>query len=454
MKKFMLGLLLVVAMVTVVSCSQDSLAQDDLVSVRFSKLEARAIDDDIYNVTGDATWGSASVQIGKVEDYYWTYCAIKNDDAFTSGETFNSSSNEYEFVDWADGPGLSGSKKFSAGEWVFELKAYASADDRKNRATSDKAIFEGEVTTGKLTTSQTVTVPMSSTYVSGEGAFDFTISAAIDQTDDSSYEITKVEMVFGTEYVELTKGDEAWTGSKSGIASGKKDVEIRVYVDHETTARVSKKIGTAYILHGLTTNVTGSATITLTANTVDLEFNAGLPSSLPANIAVGDTVTYGKIPSSDTDITWNVLEVKEDKMLVISEKVLFNMKHYDTDGMDDWDDSLIKAYLNKEGDDGFVSQYGLGDVAIVAASEDESGYNAGDVFLLSMSEIQFDYFNDRTSRIAYDLEENASHWWSRTAGDSTDYDFMYVYDDGYYDCEGESATKEYGVRPAFWIDIE
>ena len=190
-----------------------------------------------------------------------------------------------------------------------------------------------------------------------------------------------------------------------------------------------------------------------------------------AYVAIGDKIyckqdintdsilSFGKIPSSvatygGQDITWKVLEVKEDKILVLSEKVLFNMKHYDTSGMYRWANSLIKAYLNKEGSDGFLSQYGLSDVEIVAAVEDESGYGAGDVFLLTMSEIQFDYFNDRLSRITYNLAGTASYWWSRTTADSDEYDFMYVYDDGYYDSEGEYATNEYGVRPAFWISLE
>ena len=175
----------------------------------------------------------------------------------------------------------------------------------------------------------------------------------------------------------------------------------------------------------------------------------------------GRILTMGKIPSSvktygGQDITWKVLEVKEDKMLVLSEKVLFNMKHYETAGMHDWDNSLIKAYLNNEGSEGFVSQYGLEDVEIVAASEDESGYGAGDVFLLSSYEVQIKYFNDSfTSATAYNLADTAIDWWTRSAGEQYEeypsYDFVVNYDNGYFDSDGEYATNEYGVRPAFWI---
>ena len=457
MKKVLLGLLLVVAVIAV-SCSQDSAVQDDLISIRFTKLEAKAIDENVYSVTGDATWGNANVQVGAVGDYYWTYCAIKNDDGFTTGDT------DYEYINWSEDKGLEGSKKFSAGEWVFQLKAYVTAEDRANRDTDDKAIFAGEVTTGNLTSSQSISVPMACTYVSGNGSFNFTISTTLTDSEDTGVQISKVEMVVAGETVELTKGATNWTGSKASVATGKQKVEIKVYLDEETTPRVSKEIGTAYVLHGLTTNVTGSATITISAKEIDISFDPELPSSLPADIAVGDILTLGNIPTSvetygGDDITWKVLEVKEDRVLVLSEKILFNMKHYESNGMHSWANSLIKAYLNKEGSDGFLSQYGLSDVEIVAAAEDESGYGAGDVFLLSSYEVQIKYFNDSfTSATAYNLAGTASYWWTRSAGtqyeDYTSYDFVVSDDTGYFDSDGEYSTNEYGVRPAFWISIE
>ena len=452
MKKYMLGLLLVVAMV-MVSCSQDSLAQDDLVSVRFSKLEARAIDEDVYSVTDDVTWGGQDIEIKDAKDYYWSYTATKDDDGFKSGQ-------ETAFVAWSDGAGLSGSKKFSTGAWKFELKAYASEADRTE---GKKAIFTGKAEK-QLTTAATVTVPMSFTYVEGTGTVDFAITATISKPDKSTSVISKVEMITGESTVELTNTENTanWTGAQAGIASGKKNVEIKVYVDDEETPRVSTVIGTAYIMHGLTTKVSGSAVITLTAKTIDVSFDPEIPSSTlvkaPEGTKAGDTITLGKIPVGvktygGQNISWKVLKVNGNKALVLSEKVLFNMKHYETDGMDEWNKSLIKAYLNNVGSDGFVSQYGLGDAAIVAASEDESGYNAGDVFLLTMSEIQFDYFDDATSRIANDLAGTACNWWTRTTG--TDEDFMCIEgSDGWYYSEGYYSTNEFGVRPAFWIEIE
>lgn len=460
MKKYMLGLLLVVAMVMVVSCSQDSLAQDDLVSVHFSKLEARAIDNDVYSVTGDATWESASVEIGGVEDYWWTYKATKNDDGFKTGE-------QTTFANWSDGKGLSGSKQFSVGSWKFELKAYASEADRTD---GTKAIFTGEATTGKLTNSTTVSVPMSFTYVEGTGTAKFEISTTIVQPEGNTYAISKVEMVIGGKTVNLTKGDSNWSGSVSGVASGRQKVEIKVYVDNETGARVSKEIGTAYIMHGMTTDVTGSATVTLTANTVDVTFDPTIPSSVlvraPEGTAVGDTLTIGKVgnppsylTSGDSskcypgkDISWKVLKVADGKALVISEKILY-LDWYTgtaTSKISKWSESCINEFLNGD----FISNYGLGNVSIVDPAEGEVGADAEtEVFLLSVDEAKALY-STSDARIARDYTDdaNACAWWLRSEGKKAG--SMYVSITGDFVEDGAATNSSFGVRPAFWIDIE
>ena len=255
MKKTLLGLLLIVAIIAV-SCSQDSVAQDDLISIRFTKLEAKAIDSESYDVSSDATWGGANVQFGDASNYYWTYKATKQGGGFTTGQTT-------AFENWSEDKDLTGSKKFSSGSWKFELKAYVSTEDRKN---GTNAVFTGEATTENLTSNTTVSVPMTFTYVTGQGSVNFTISTTVTRPDGSSFAITKLEMVIGSTTVELTKKEgeaTSWTGSKSQIATGQQKVQIKVYVDSESEPTVSKEIGTAYIMYGLTTNVTGSATITI-----------------------------------------------------------------------------------------------------------------------------------------------------------------------------------------------
>ncbi len=444
MKKCMLGLLLVVAMVAVVSCSQNSLAQDDLVSVRFSKLEARAIDNDTCSVTGDATWGGANVKIGGVEDYWWTYTATKNDDGFKSGE-------QTTFANWSDEKGLSGSRTFSAGSWKFELKAYASEDDRTE---GTKAVFTGEATTGKLTSSTTISVPMSFTYVEGTGSADFEIFTTISQPEGETYAITKVEMIIGEETVNLTEGDSSWSGSVSGVASGRQKVGIKVYVDDETEARVFEEIGSAYIMHGMTTNISGSATVTIAGDkTVDVTLSPTIPSSVPVRApegtAVGDTLTLGKLPDSETAVSWKVLKIENRKALVISEKALVLMAHTDNEtDTYSWANSKINSWLNDARDNGFVSQYGLSNVSI-ATGESE----IGNIFLLSSDEAT--NYNCTAGVVFVGDNQEYGCWLRDAAAEATmakqimpsALQVVQVFSD-------TAAKEKLGVRPAFWIDIE
>ncbi len=279
---------------------------------------------------------------------------------------------------------------------------------------------------------------------------DVVIGKANDETIASSSFVTQTPAVLDADG-EID--NENWTIANNKSTSHSED--ILVYIkssanDGKIKAEIGKVVGGCYVYDISTAYVA-----------------IGDKVYCKQDISTDSVLTFGKIPTSVATyggqaITWKVLEVKEDKILVLSEKVLFNMKHYESNGMHSWADSLIKAYLNKEGSDGFVSQYGLDDVAIIAASEDESGYDAGDVFLLSSYEVEANYFNNKDSYgspcIVYNLAGTASYWWSRSAGEQYEgypsYDFVYWDNDGYFDSDGEYAYQEYGVRPAFWISLE
>jgi hypothetical protein len=459
MKKCLLGLLLVVALVAV-SCSQDKVVQDDLISISFTKLEAKAISSD-YNVTSAGTWGNATVQIGGVNDYYWTYKATKADTGFTTGQI-------EDFEIWNEGAGLSGSKQFSKGKWTFMLKAYASESDR---TAGTKAIFEGEATTGELTVASTVMVPVNYTYVTGTGKASFTITPEIEQAKSAEgtaltqYKVTKVEMLIDGKSVELAENEAktAWIGTQAEITTGVQPVGIKVYVDNEEEPSYSKEdYGTAIIMYGMTTDITGSAKITLSADlTIGITAGATLPTEqpteegclykAPANTVAGNTLTFGKIPKTvetygGTDISWKVLEVKDGKALVISEKVLMG-KYYSTSS-NAWEGSDLKTYLNGD----FKNEYGISNVSFAAAVSSETGYGAGEIFLLSTAETQnTTYFADNASRVAKDLSDNATQWWTRTADGSYLVKVISV--------KGNPNSKRinedyFGVRPAFWINLE
>ena len=171
-------------------------------------------------------------------------------------------------------------------------------------------------------------------------------------------------------------------------------------------------------------------------------------STAPEDVAVGDTLVMGSIPSSDTtyggmNVTWKVLFIDKGNATVISEKVLLTMAHQTTsDTTYSWKDSRIYNYLNNSEDDGFVKQYGLSGITMVTQQA-----SLGNVYLLSTNELN----NDEASNVAYGLDGTASAWSLRDAGNFSDNYVCYVKTRG--NTAESRVTEELGVRPAFDITI-
>lgn len=196
----------------------------------------------------------------------------------------------------------------------------------------------------------------------------------------------------------------------------------------------------------------------------------------PAPI-VGDTLTMGKMPSGvlnyenyvGQDITWKVLDVDEDKALVISEKLLDSKAHVEENVAYQWIGfasnsvySDINTWLNDSSESGFVAQYGLGSVAMVSVSHYTEGSNLipertskEKVFLLSKTEVET-YFSDDTSRIANLFSGEKGTWYLRTPAynTATARGNTYCY---YVDSDGSikdtNAFSSLRIRPAFWISL-
>ncbi len=155
-------------------------------------------------------------------------------------------------------------------------------------------------------------------------------------------------------------------------------------------------------------------------------------------VEVGGTIERGTI-------TWKVLEIDGSKALIISEKVLTTKAHLEDAGnLKSWNDSLINKWLNDTSSDGFIAQYGLGDVSIA-----QVGDVNGKVFLLTKTEVEA-YFSDKASRVAYDLSGEASMWWLASVNTSESY-YDAVEANGSF---GSSPVHyDQGVRPALWINL-
>ena len=193
----------------------------------------------------------------------------------------------------------------------------------------------------------------------------------------------------------------------------------------------------------------------------------------PAIESVGEIVEFGNWRGEP--IAWRVLDIEDDRALLISEDVL-ELRQYDgleryygerlSDADIDWNsvsitwaDSEIRAWLN----DDFLSEaFSAGERRAIRLSEISNpdnpkygtlgGRDTEDrVFLLSIDEAER-YFASSSDRIAR-YEGEAWWWWLRSPGIGSSYAAIVSYNGDVYD-DGYIVYSNYGVRPALYINLE
>ena len=275
-----------------VSCAPEKAVNDgDTFEAYFGYLDAKdGIDSNVYNTTGSTSDFSAVVQVGSVNNYFWAYTAEKKDNLFKQGETTT------QVACNGTSAGLGGAKTFSKGKWKFTLYAYETLADLQE---GKKYIFTGSSTTEQQAVSHientSIPISVSYSYVAGtNGKAHFSIGTAINASgtnggsDVPTYTVSSVKAVINGKTTELKENTTSnkWEGDITGLTSGMQDVTLEVYVNNAKIDCVSKKIGTAAILHGLKTNISGQATITLTGSNINLSFSSTLPSTQPDSTKV------------------------------------------------------------------------------------------------------------------------------------------------------------------------
>lgn len=201
---------------------------------------------------------------------------------------------------------------------------------------------------------------------------------------------------------------------------------------------------------------------------------------------VGSTMVFG-------DYAWNVLDVKDGKMLLLAEGILEQRDYHDAKEEITWEHSGIRNYLNT----GFLERFRASDRERIAATRNKNadnpwyGSRGGEdtvdrVFLLSLDEVVRAYFGDSSrlldhpkpnQRYWFDRkdENNAKRkalffespwwWWTRTPGKNNKV-AAYVHGDGNIGIQGNGISKtsfntlhyrtksnEGGVRPALWVKL-
>ena len=202
--------------------------------------------------------------------------------------------------------------------------------------------------------------------------------------------------------------------------------------------------------------------------------------------SVGDWIDFG-------GILWRIMDLQEEKMLILTEDILFQKDYHDKPEETTWKECSLRTYLHKEFLDRFsideksrileVTNKNLGNPWYGGMKEEDT---VDRVFLLSLDESVRLYFGDSSKLLDFrspkqrywfqrkDLNNVKRRavfdscswwWWIRTSGKNGKY-AGYIHGDGNIGIQGNGVSKRNtnvihphtgsaagGVRPAMWIQI-
>lgn len=150
---------------------------------------------------------------------------------------------------------------------------------------------------------------------------------------------------------------------------------------------------------------------------------------------VGDLLSFG-------EIDWVVLNILDEKMLLITREIIEKRPFHQSYDSVNWDTCSLRAYLNGD----FIRRFCTDDLTRIAR-----GKNSDDtVFLLSVEEANL-YFADDLQRIAH-FRGTPRWWYLRTTGIGNHVAF--VDKDGTINTHGCRVDNPYcGVRAAIYLKM-
>lgn len=181
-------------------------------------------------------------------------------------------------------------------------------------------------------------------------------------------------------------------------------------------------------------------------------------------VEVGSIIKLGHIPVREESMEWQVLEVKEDRALLLSKYVMEYRPFHDRWGLVTWESSSLRRYLNKEFLETVFNEQERHALvkALVRADENpmcntDPGNDTKDkVFLLSVVEAQ-KYFtvnhNRKCPHYLGSKEQNprSSWWWLRSPG-FNEANAASVGEDGSFQYSYVRDVRG-GIRPAIWLKM-
>lgn len=150
-----------------------------------------------------------------------------------------------------------------------------------------------------------------------------------------------------------------------------------------------------------------------------------------------DVFYYGSYENKS--IAWQVIETKEDKMLLIAKDSVCELPYNDEIKNVDWNDSSLGFWLNNE----FMTAFSVEQSSDMIETDVDG--NKCKVFLLSDEDIS----NIENKKILISDKD----WWIRTkAEDGTK--AMFVSNTGKLSKFGDEVVRSKGVRPCIWLDLK
>ena len=168
---------------------------------------------------------------------------------------------------------------------------------------------------------------------------------------------------------------------------------------------------------------------------------------------------------------WRVLEVQNDRMLILSDIIIEKREYHNADGHTKWGTCALRDYLNWA----FYNKFNGPDRALITEINNDpqhSNTTNDKIFLLSIEEV-VKYFGDsgqlnkknttkindqyNSARIAKDKDGKASFWWLRSGGYYGLFGLTNVSSVGIdgilYVNKHTSRNTTGGVRPALWLKL-
>ena len=197
------------------------------------------------------------------------------------------------------------------------------------------------------------------------------------------------------------------------------------------------------------------------------------------NVNVGSVIKYGVYEqdcnesNGKEEIEWLVLEIKDNKALLLSKYSLDTQPYNQTSTSTTWEKCTLRKWLNETFlIEAFGSQQPRRIVDTIVVADRNPSYSSlqgndtvDKVFLFSRSEVT-SYYGSEASRecqgTAFCYAQGANKsvngncwWWLRSSGSTNDGRAAYIGDDGSLNEYGMNVDNlSRAVRPALWISLE